>query len=167
MSRFDEIEKKYQEYLNMIKTEGVNLLKEEFNDVFASHSDVEAFAWSQWTPYFNDGDECVFSFHGLEVRLFGDPKEVEEDDENWDEDANLSYQGFKQVDNLVQNWGYIDGKWQRLSSPVVLYPRYNELLDLEATLKKNEEVLKHAFGDHSQIIVTREKFEVTEFTDHY
>jgi hypothetical protein len=31
-----------------------------FKDFFAKHEWVEKFQWRQYTPYFNDGDECVF-----------------------------------------------------------------------------------------------------------
>ena len=33
---------------------------ELFKDFFAKHEWVETFKWHQYTPYFNDGDECVF-----------------------------------------------------------------------------------------------------------
>lgn len=31
-----------------------------FKDFFAKHEWVEKFKWHQYTPYFNDGDECEF-----------------------------------------------------------------------------------------------------------
>lgn len=29
-------------------------------ELFEAHPDLESFGWRQYTPYFNDGDECVF-----------------------------------------------------------------------------------------------------------
>lgn len=29
-------------------------------ELFEAHPDLESFGWHQYTPYFNDGDECVF-----------------------------------------------------------------------------------------------------------
>jgi hypothetical protein len=40
-------------------------LKNEFAPMvaplFEKHPKIESFSWTQYTPYFNDGDECVFS----------------------------------------------------------------------------------------------------------
>lgn len=32
-------------------------------DLFAKYPDMDRFSWRQYTPYFNDGDECVFQVH--------------------------------------------------------------------------------------------------------
>jgi hypothetical protein len=37
-----------------------NEITEEF---FDANPDIQSFGWTQYTPYFNDGDECVFSAH--------------------------------------------------------------------------------------------------------
>lgn len=31
--------------------------------LFDKHPKLESFGWRQYTPYFNDGDECTFSAH--------------------------------------------------------------------------------------------------------
>jgi hypothetical protein len=36
---------------------------ELFKDFFAKHDWVEKFQWHQYTPYFNDGNECTFSVY--------------------------------------------------------------------------------------------------------
>jgi hypothetical protein len=35
-------------------------LKDGLKTVFDQYPDVESISWTQYTPYFNDGDECVF-----------------------------------------------------------------------------------------------------------
>lgn len=42
---------------------GQELLNFEFKNLFADFPDMDSFGWRQYTPYFNDGDECVFSAH--------------------------------------------------------------------------------------------------------
>lgn len=39
---------------------GKALLTEEFNKFFQENPGVRMFTWTQFSPYFNDGDECVF-----------------------------------------------------------------------------------------------------------
>lgn len=59
----NKIDSLVQEFQNK-KTELVNQLKVEFpnlfSEVFEKYPNLEAFQWTQYTPYFNDGDECVF-----------------------------------------------------------------------------------------------------------
>ena len=50
-----------------LRTEMQTVAKKYFQDnakgLFATHSILERFAWTQYTPYFNDGDPCEFSAH--------------------------------------------------------------------------------------------------------
>jgi hypothetical protein len=32
-----------------------------FKEVFEKYPEIKSFSWNQYTPYFNDGDECLFS----------------------------------------------------------------------------------------------------------
>ena len=58
----DQVNVKLQEF-EAIKQQHLAGLKENLNtilsEVFANEN-IQAIAWSQYTPYFNDGDECVF-----------------------------------------------------------------------------------------------------------
>jgi hypothetical protein len=40
-----------------------------FKEFFEKHEWVENFMWHQYTPYFNDGDECVFGVSNSEDSL--------------------------------------------------------------------------------------------------
>ena len=51
-------------YQETITKEGKRILGEAFKSFFAANPQVKRVWWSQYTPYFNDGDECVFSVHG-------------------------------------------------------------------------------------------------------
>lgn len=35
-------------------------LEEQAKAIFAKYPELETFGWTQYTPYFNDGDPCVF-----------------------------------------------------------------------------------------------------------
>ncbi len=49
----------------MVKANAV--VKEAFRNaaksLFADNPDIVSFSWTQYTPYFNDGDECTFGAH--------------------------------------------------------------------------------------------------------
>ncbi len=48
--------------------------------VFQQHPELTSFRWTQYTPYFNDGDECVFGAHTDYPYLNGEDEEVWGDD---------------------------------------------------------------------------------------
>lgn len=54
--RVAEIEAKRSEMLKDLQQEFPELLKSAFD----KHPTVEKVTWRQYTPYFNDGDECTF-----------------------------------------------------------------------------------------------------------
>jgi hypothetical protein len=37
-----------------------DVFKQGATALFEAHPALESFGWTQYTPYFNDGDECVF-----------------------------------------------------------------------------------------------------------
>lgn len=42
---------------------GTALMQELSAPIFQQYPDLEAFRWTQYTPYFNDGEPCVFNAH--------------------------------------------------------------------------------------------------------
>lgn len=42
---------------------GESLFKEAVKEIFKTHKDLKSISWTQYTPHWNDGDECVFSCH--------------------------------------------------------------------------------------------------------
>jgi hypothetical protein len=42
-------------------------LKDIFKELFVAYPNVKAIGWTQYTPYFNDGEPCVFSVNDLYV----------------------------------------------------------------------------------------------------
>ncbi len=54
-----------KERMRAAKAEAAKIAQDAFKDgaaeLFAAHPKLDSFGWQQYTPYFNDGDECVFS----------------------------------------------------------------------------------------------------------
>jgi len=42
------------------KEAALSALKEGAEAIFAAYPELVSFSWEQYTPYFNDGDECIF-----------------------------------------------------------------------------------------------------------
>ena len=48
------------------------IFEEFYKYIFEKYSKLESFGWTQYTPYFNDGDSCVFSAQVGYISINGD-----------------------------------------------------------------------------------------------
>lgn len=65
--------------------EAETLFKEATAEIFASEPKLESFSWTQYTPYFMDGDTCVFGVNDIcEINGIGceDSYGVSEDEDS-------------------------------------------------------------------------------------
>lgn len=53
----------------MIQDHGEKVFKNFFNQMFAEHPYILALEWRQYTPYFNDGEPCIFHVSGIEAKI--------------------------------------------------------------------------------------------------
>jgi hypothetical protein len=74
-----ELIKEYYSKLEEMKEAITPLFMKELNSVFEKDENLESFSFSQYTPYFNDGDYCTFSFMGLhEFKLLNEEEPADE-----------------------------------------------------------------------------------------
>lgn len=45
------------------------VFKEVSQELFETYKKLESFSWTQYTPYFNDGDECIFRVSEYSIKL--------------------------------------------------------------------------------------------------
>jgi hypothetical protein len=160
-------------------------MKTAFNDVFKTffeqYPEITAVAWNQYTPYFNDGEPCVFSvgdFFGLakgqKFNVNGE-KEIELNEINSAYDLDLEsfpYKG-KPSEYVYENrhkYDWYEQSIQAYENASKANPRYAEICDgwkeLVDVLSSTDENIYHtAFGDHVFVLATKDGIEVNEF-DH-
>lgn len=63
MTKLETLKIKHAELQAQIVEESKAFFKEESAALFAKYPAMESFAWRQYTPYWNDGEECTFSVH--------------------------------------------------------------------------------------------------------
>jgi hypothetical protein len=98
--QFNEVRDRY---LMAVKTLGKQMQTEmapAFQVIFDKYPQLESVEWTQYTPYFNDGDTCEFGVH--EPRIFFDGEEY--DYGPWDKkDKDLPWaKCYKEVEAFVQ-----------------------------------------------------------------
>lgn len=153
MARMKELQKDLKTLKAEIAEEFKQNLNELFQDFFKTVPIIKAIGWTQYTPYFNDGDECVFNVNepGFLSTYAGDIDD-EPDFLYGSGDIYISRKGVVAYnDNPELN--------EKLS------PHATDIMEMEQfiTDADNTEFFKEVFGDHVRIIVTHEGIDVEEY----
>lgn len=135
------------------------LMKVGFDMLFEAYPQLQSISWTQYSPYFNDGDECVFSAHtdDFSVNWIETASEDSEEDEDEDED----YDDYGHESNYT--WKHPEGKVLLPESERTLQ---GEACDKIAELLENfdEDNLKDMFGNHVKVVITRKGVTTDEYS---
>jgi hypothetical protein len=173
---FDELKEMKATYDRKLQQEGEAAVKDAFKDLFDKFPEVRSVVWSQYTPYFNDGDVCYFSVHEFDVNLGTDDSIKEEIEAKKQEmkaaadagEYKTAQQIKNQVDKLMDRLGgseeeynYGEGIYSLRRSK---NPREVEIAEAVRALQRElpSDVLESVFGDHAKIVATRQGFKVSE-----
>lgn len=150
--------KEKQKEIAKLKAEAQQMASDAFDsfckEIFEKHPKIESFGWSQFTPYFNDGDTCTFSVNTDYISINGEYV----DDSKWVNETT------------VVDWG----TWNR---ELRIYEGRVEVpnLDYDAELAKGSDEITEflrnfdndfyitRFGDHAEITVTKDGVDVDEY----
>lgn len=124
-----------------VKAQGQTALKEAFGELFATHPTLKQVKWQQYTPYFNDGDECRFGVHEFYSSIEGVVSKYGED-----ADGGAGY---------VSSWD-LEGEAKEKAAPVL-----SAVTELARLIPKD--VMLAAFGDHVEVVATRDGFTVNDY----
>jgi hypothetical protein len=173
---FDELKAMKEAYDRKLQHEGQAAVKDAFKDLFDKFPEARSISWRQYTPYFCDGDPCYFGVHEFDVSLGTDETLKEQIKELKAETVKAAKaadykkaQALKeQVEQLEdrlndeeEEYGYGESLYSLASSTD---PREVALAEAVRVLKRElpDDVLESVFGDHVQIVATREGFNTKE-----
>lgn len=160
ISDYKAVKKEFQE-------KALQTFKELMVDFFNENPGIKAVKWAQYSPYFNDGEECVFSVNSPtftnaegedldEVSVYGDYDG--DNDEIWATD-NISYvlgdsgkKYYEKEQNLINSGGGINVEYCNYFSELI---QSSEL----------EDIFYDTFGNHAQVTVTKDGIDVDDY-DH-
>jgi hypothetical protein len=115
---------------------------------------MKAFGWTQYTPYFNDGDPCVFSVGTPWFLTVNDP---DPDDADMYEYEASAYRGHPSLGKREYEYR---GTWPNRQAIPGPYEgpdeeRFDRVKALSDAIESGafEDVLLEAFGDHAQVTV--------------
>lgn len=91
----------FNRYQEEFQKKAQDMLKVAFTEFFEQNPNIAALRWNQYTPYFNDGDECIFSVHELSYQVASE--EDDEFHEAWYDEAHPEEQAAaKEFGSLIQ-----------------------------------------------------------------
>lgn len=161
-TEMEVIKKEYQQ-------RGEKEIRRALSGFLNEFPEVSSIHWQQFTPYFNDGEPCVFNVH--EICLSGgaaDPDGVDTRNEYVMEGGRpkLDEKGFP-LKNPDYDPDYDDFSWYEDDFVGEMSPKLSEARgELSRALESMEDILQHVFGDHARVRVTREGIDVEEYSDH-
>lgn len=142
----EEFDKRKQELLAELKNDFAPMLK----PLFEKHPKITSVSWTQYTPYFNDGDECTFSTN-IDYGKVNGLNEYDDDAIDWRIKYYLS--GDEKYENILEENPNID---------LELYHGYEEFKALLRSIP--DDFYKSLFGDHVEITINSDgSVEVEEY----
>lgn len=125
------------------------------------------FGWTQFTPYFNDGDVCEFSVNGLWVKTVED-QQAEESGEDDFEDWELEIEECQHP-----SLGRIPYRWDEGIRKYVDLPymgpdeeRYRRVVALSTAIQSAayENAFLEKFGDHAAVTVCKDRIVIESYS---
>lgn len=152
----DEIREKISELKKELVGKSTEIFTDFQKEIFDKYPQLKSFGWSQYTPYFNDGDTCQFSANTDYIKI----------NDEWVDDSEWI------CEKITTNWGKWNQEHRVYEGRVEeLNPKYNEEL-----AKANDEIVDFLskfdndfylskFGDHSEITITKDSMTIEDH-DH-
>lgn len=137
--------------------EGKAAIGAAFAKCFEPPTALTKIQWTQYTPYFNDGDACVFSANDPELFMGGESEDDENDGEG-DDTYGLVSRGR---DYCKPDSDYNKERRAKLEQK---YGTATVAAFLSVWSRLDDEILLAVFGDHQQITITKDEVTVEEYS---
>lgn len=152
--KLEPLTKRMEELKEELKTEFQAVFKEQAAILFEKYDWLKELSWTQYTPYFNDGDSCEFyvndevSINGCTI--YGDKVYAE----SW---SSILYEDESEAEEFGET---------------VTGDRLDEFREVEKVsgqlvgfLSNNDEIALMMFGDHAKVSIQKDGVYVEEL-DH-
>lgn len=121
---------------------------------------IVEFGWNQYTPYFNDGDPCMFRVGSPWFRTVND--EIDEDDD-YQDTLGVDYGTHPTLGRFEFDYQGVHPVEKSCNSEHESTLRACRALSDAMGSDAFDDVLQANFGDHAQIVVRRDGIEVETY----
>jgi hypothetical protein len=182
-ARYDQLDEDYTAFVEKagkeLRDEIQKTLEEIVKLFFAANPHVASLSWHQYTPYFNDGDSCIFSVGDPQFTLKnsaastsddGDEDEDDDGDDFDDEDGErpddssfireLRYANKQRKADIEARIESLGGKdaYEKIVADFNVVKEFIQSID--------EDHLETLYEDHVEVVCTRDGIESIESIDH-
>ena len=178
MSAQESINQLVEEYNDTVKKLRKTVqgqISDAFKEFMDANPSVTHIVWTQYTPYFNDGDPCEFSVHPPEFYTTECP--YEDEGYQYEDGGLLEYSVGSVSDCEARVKRYADKgdadmeKWAQesldkaiaLENNPAFAQTYRHCEAMGTFIQNLEDFLEGTFGDHVQVIVTRDGVDIDEY----
>lgn len=187
---FNEIKKtisEQQKEIAEIRTKFKEAFKSQFKDItkqfFEENPEIKCITWSQFTPYFNDGEPCVFGVGEVKfLKKFDKEEKLNSDEYEFDDDyvdfvvdtgslafdlewAQKQYDRYKdsEYEQTAQNYKEEINRIKNASEREK--ELYENCVSFEELIQSNEDMMEEIFDDHVSVYITPDEI-IVEGYDH-
>lgn len=155
-----------KEEMKRLRDEARKKVKDFFikgmNKIFEIYPEVKTVSWTQYTPYFNDGEECVFRAHADDFYVNGY--------DDWGSEIWRASEGEIGEKVLLKEEMEYDWVREGTSSKKVYKTPESRSVKIYSAIEGflsqlDDDDYKTMFGDHAKIIVRKDEITVEEY-DH-
>ena len=159
------IAKEFVEHKRAMELKLQETMKEDFVAFFKANPYVGSVIWTQYTPYFNDGEPCEFSRHDFSFLPKLDAPPFSEDDEyEFDDPYDMNFFVESKYDSAA--YKKLQNDFMEQYGSITFYGTSKAIEEFKAVLNTiPDEVYEAAFGDGKKVIASIDGFE-TEHYDH-
>ena len=173
---FSNVMAELENEMNSMQEKMKVIMQESFQKLFQNIPELYAMSWEQYTPYFNDGDECVFSVR--EPRFIATPEldpnlwENENDLDTALDNADYEYSSF------TKPWCYDNPEYNTRDYYKEDIETYNNMVEklgeerlneingalglFYSLMQKCEDAMRSAYGNHVKVTISRDLENVNE-----
>ena len=160
MENMNDMILSYRKFKDEIQTKLKTAFKKNISTLFEQNPKLNAIVWTQYTPYFADGDPCVFSV--------GEVSFTNATGDDLNDISYGEYDGENEDVVCLSTYTSLDSTW--IDEKTKVYAEeidFNLCVQLGKLMESNEMegVMLATFGDHVKVIATRDGFDIQEY-DH-
>lgn len=180
VKKMSKIKEDAEKQIEKIKTKAQSAQNKNFDAalkvLFKEHPKLESFSWCQYTPNWNDGDECTFSANTDYVYINGSEEEysayslgekLKNIKNKKKTQAKLEKELQEASKNKNEQWRVqsIESKLKELEEDPTEVQTLYEMTDAVTSLLNcfNNDMLYEMFGDHAKVTVTANGAEVEQY----
>jgi len=152
----DSFIQEYNDFRSAFQKRAQEKFKEVFKEFWEENPRINTVVWTQYAPYFNDGEPCVFSIHTITFSNATEPDDIS--DLNWEE-----YNGETEGIWACGDWNIKDIAKEHQGVNLESAKILSRLIYSDPM----EDVLQDMFGSDNRVVATREGFTSEDYSDHH